>query len=184
VTGAPIAVGSTECASKAGGVKYTLGATSTNVCTGKAGENGSPWTAGGVLPPEQTETGTYLLTSETGTGSFSGYAVTNISFPIPLAEGVASNHTIYIKNPVAEIPDECENEVHPGVASVKNPEAEPGYLCLFNAAALFNMGEEFLFFRYGGLEEGAGTTGALLAQPPTGAEARSEGTWAVTAPEE
>ena len=175
----------TKGACDEGGVEVASASPAVNVCNGlegQPGETGEPWTAGGVLPPERTETGTYVLASETGSGTFSGYAETAISFPIPLAAQIESNHTIFVPAPSTSVPAECENSEHAGAASVENPEAEPGYLCVFKAAAL-NMEEaEFSFLRNGGNGEGTNVAGVTLAQVPTAPNARSEGTWAVTAP--
>jgi hypothetical protein len=177
----------------AGGTEYK-GATTDFVCNGKKGAAGNPWSVGGTLPSEQTETGTYLMISETGIGVYFGfYALANISFPIPLPETLASDHTIYVPT-TEEVPEECENEEHTGDASASNPEASPGYLCVFKAASSNMDQSEFLFFFNGGNAEGAGVAGTTLAQAPTAAAseppeegapppgARSEGTWAVTAP--
>jgi hypothetical protein len=51
-------------------------ATKKKVCNGEEGKEGSPWTAGGTLPPEKTETGAWVP----------------ISFPIPLAAKIMDFH--------------------------------------------------------------------------------------------
>jgi hypothetical protein len=116
VTGTPIAVGG-ACGSNATGVKYTLGATSTNVCNG---EEGSPWTAGGTLPSEATETGTWAWESN-GTN----YNVAPISFPIPLSTSAATAITVHYwrESDITHDP-EC-----PG--TINAPDAEPGALCIY-----------------------------------------------------
>lgn len=134
-----------------------------------------------TLPPEQTETGTYFLGSEEGNGVVFGAAVAAISFPIPLAEPLGEDEVIFIlKN--ASPPAECENTEHAGTASIENPEAAPGFLCVFEAE--FNATEHQLTeISKVTLAPGAGVAGATIAQEVTGAGAFSRGTWAVTAPE-
>jgi hypothetical protein len=161
---------------------------------GEKGAKGDPWSVGGVLPSEQTETGVYLIASETGYGLFNGYVIGAISFPIPLAGPIAATNTIFVSNPGSEVPEKCENEEHAGDAGFENPEASPGYLCVFQAS-LLNMAsgkepEEVVFLKNGGSNEGASVAGTTIAQVPTEAAhegspppgARAEGTWAVTAP--
>ncbi|HMJ72397.1 MAG TPA: hypothetical protein VK471_03415 [Solirubrobacterales bacterium] len=180
-TGSKGPIGGVTC--NEGGLEVKSASATTLVCNGKKGATGSPWTAGGVLPTEQTETGTYLIGSETGTGTFVGYAQATISFPIPLPAQLASSHTIYNADPGTEVDEKCESEDHPGNAGVENPEASPGYLCVFKAAASNMTEAEFVFLRNGGNGEGAGVAGTTLNQAPaTEAAARNEGTWAVTAP--
>jgi hypothetical protein len=178
-----------------GGVEVQSTSAPTFVCNGEEGEqgtpgeNGSPWTAGGTLPPNQTETGAYSLDSESGSGSFSGYAATSISFPIPLAAEIGASNTIYVPelpfSPPA--PEDCQNPDHTGAASVSNPEAKPGFLCVFEGQRTF-METEMIFYKPSGASEGAGVSGATLLQHPadpdnpTEPEAHSTGSWAVTAP--
>jgi hypothetical protein len=96
VTGEPIASGG-ACGTGVTGVKYTLNATSTNVCNGKngtpgppgapgdPGPAGSPWTAGGTLPSGSTETGSWLGTTNAAEkGNFV------LTFPIPLAAPITT----------------------------------------------------------------------------------------------
>lgn len=133
VAGAPIPVGSTECSSKAGGVKYTLGATSTNVCNG---EKGSPWTAGGFLPAGQTLTGTWAA-GRGGTGA----ATQNvpISFPLPLEEAPELVFVWMTEGPFAtpftgeELTELQEEGAQFGCPGIINgvPTADPGKLCVY-----------------------------------------------------
>jgi Collagen triple helix repeat (20 copies) len=154
------------------------------VCNGEEGPEGSPWTAGGTLPPGKTETGTYLISSETGDGTFSGYAQTTISFPIPLAEGIPGpSNTLYVPS-FGTVPADCENTENPGTAGPANPEAAPGFLCVFESLATnMNTGgpEPMPIFSPSSVE-GAGVSGAVLLQEPTAPEASAKGSWAVTAP--
>jgi len=81
---------------------------------GPEGPEGSPWTAGGVLPSEETETGTWAYGFSKEPLTF-----TAISFPIPLASA-----------PSPEILGEGETSANcPGPA--EEPSAEPGHLCIY-----------------------------------------------------
>jgi hypothetical protein len=186
VTIAKLNPGNANCPE--GGTEFKAGAGSpTFACNGEEGQQGgegSPWTDGGTLPPKATETGTYLLFSETGSGVFDGfgYAVANISFTIPLAAAIDSAHTIYIPNAALSVPAECENTDQAGLASESNPEADPGYLCIYKRIAAHVNGAEMEILKPGLDGNGAGKVGAMLAQEVTAPEARGEGTWAVTSP--
>jgi hypothetical protein len=154
------------------------------VCNGEQGEPGEPWTAGGTLPPGATETGAYSIVSTSGEGTHFGYEQTAISFPIPLAAELNSSHTIFVPQPPPPaqpvVPAECENSEHEGLASANNPEASPGFLCVFEGnSAGFNTTEMPIYNPL--LSEGAGVMGAILFQKPTGPEAWAQGSWAVTA---
>lgn len=136
------------------------------------GAEGSPWTAGGTLPSKATETGawTLFLDNEAGIGA------TAISFPIPLAADLAAEKVIM--NPATGAAGaNCENAEHPGTASVSNPEAKSGFLCVYqkvepalNPAIL--RADTFGF--------GASKTGALLFKSEGAPFDWGSGTWAVT----
>jgi hypothetical protein len=153
--------------------------------TGAKGANGSPWTAGGVLPPEATETGTYQIASVTGAPTYAGeFIAGNISFPIPLSAPLDSKHTIFVSEK-EKAPAECENAEHPGAASVANPEAGPGYLCVFEGRS-FGLKHEMFFALPSAAGEGALVSGTIILQPVFNPgkpepETQGEGTWAVTA---
>jgi hypothetical protein len=169
------------------GVKYTLGASSTNVCNGKNGANGTTgFTA--TLPSEQTETGTYFLAGNGGKGPYLGLATTPISIPIPLEAAIGETNTHFITK--GGDASACENEGHPGEPSSGNPEAPPGVLCVFEAGlssfVAWTDPVEFVNMSTA-VGSGAGTTGTMLARelpadPVEAAEVFSYGTWAVTAP--
>jgi hypothetical protein len=169
-----------------GGSKFVSASGVTYACNGKEGTEGpqgppgEPWTELGTLPPGETETGTYLITSEGTPTRFGESAVTNISFSIPLADSIAESHTIFVP-PNTLVQPECENAEHPGAAELANPEAAPGYLCVFGGEAInVQEGVEFLTVASG---PGAGVSGTMLAQRLVEeAPARSQGSWAVTAP--
>ena len=92
-----------------GGTKVSAGASSANVCNGEAGEQGeegSPWTAGGVLPPEATETGAYVITSEIGNRRPSGIRRGEHLVPDPAAggAGLRPHHPGSRRRPERRIP--------------------------------------------------------------------------------
>ena len=167
VTGAPIAAGGV-CGPKTG-VKYTLSATSTNVCNGLDGESGFT----DVLPPEKTETGVWG-----GLLNFTASEVKEIqraSFNIPLESAPTVN--LIQKNGTAN-PGNIAN--CPGSAA--DPEAKPGNFCAYAITAAED--EE-------GYGLGGGTMTTLKAFPQgvifqttTPGSSAFAGTWAVTAPEE
>ncbi len=144
---------------------------------GVAGKEGSPWTVGGVLPPEQTETGTWVLYAPEKAAS----ALTAISFPIRLAKELGEKEVHYV--PSGGNGTTCNG-------SANAPTAEPGNLCVYQGA---NSGfdqnvsglAEALILTSDRFEFGANTTGAHLAVTPEAGSTSSEayGTWAVTAPE-
>jgi Collagen triple helix repeat (20 copies) len=175
--------GNANCAE--GGAEFKVGAGSpTFACNGEEGtqgEEGSPWTDGGTLPPKATETGTYFVGSPTGEGTYFGGAVELgfISFPIPLPGPIANDH-IKLVTTSAPAPAECENAEHTGAAGFKNPEAQPGYLCVFQAEKENMTHVGFITPGFG--EEVALPSGVLVAYEITAPLARAEGTWAVTAP--
>jgi hypothetical protein len=144
---------------------------------GDPGAEGSPWTAGGTLPSKKTETGSWSLQTHGN-----GRGVTSISFTLPLASGLDSEHVFFIE-PEGEEPVNC-----PGTP--EEPKAVAGVLCVYTAAPFTGELSEplikdssKLFFA----GAGAGTAGALIfLSPPEEAEATAAGTaygtWAVTAP--
>jgi hypothetical protein len=169
-----------------GGSKFVSASGTTYACNGMEGEEGQPgdpgdpWTAGGVLPPEATETGAFMLGSETKSGVYAGSALSAISFPIPLKSGLDESHIIYTYE--GPWPANCENADHAGNASPANPEASPGYLCIYRGAGVgFENTMEFVSPSGG---QGTGVSGvALLSEPndtPNGNY--MTGSWAVTAP--
>lgn len=205
------------------------------ICTG---EEGSPWTAGGVLPSKKTETGMFAASGKENTKAA-------LSFPIPLAvgtvipgskaivnasagegdisttteptkitnvvlskgrfevggpisgEGISlgtkitaksgsftptSKGTLTLSQPVTEtkvgaqiaqsVLPECDNGEGPE-PEVSNPEADPGYLCLFYSSGLAPSISPIAF-----------GPGAQMSWSPTFAEVspNRQGSFAVTAP--
>lgn len=181
VTATPIDSGEPECEERGGvEVKQEGAGSGTEICNGA---EGSPWTDGGTLPSGSTETGVFNMSA---VGAPVGeFEYEPISFSIPLEHGLTEDHTIYVALP-ATIPAECQNPQHQGSASVENPEASPGYLCVFaETPANFEFGG---FGTPGGVEgpggnnSGATNAGTLLLQVVEASPARASGAWAVTAP--
>jgi len=120
---------------------------------GLEGFEGSPWTAGGVLPSGATETGGWSYGQSTAS-----LILTSISFNIPLEEAPAERILA-----AGESTTEC-----PG--SVANPEAEPGFLCIYLQEGVAPDAAE------------AETWGATLAKiNVANLSIQGLGSWAVTA---
>jgi hypothetical protein len=173
-----VPVGEFECEEQGGVIIQAEGASSgTEICNGENGREGSPWTAGGTLPSEKTETGSWGWTG--GFGTETGFSP--ISFPIPLEAGIAAAnaHIVAIAGPV---PLEC-NDGEGVPPSALHPEAAPGQFCLFLAGKNEIAAIEILTpGEFGsGPVVASGTIIELEAvEGVKGASAR--GTWAVTAP--
>jgi Collagen triple helix repeat (20 copies) len=175
VTSKTLAQGDKHCG--AGGSEFNAGASATFAC------NGSPWTAGGVLPKGATETGTWVdANSETPNKPTS----VSISFPVPLKEAPVPH---YIE------PEELENPPAGCKGTPAKPEAEPGNLCVFAAFSPKDSNlEEPKFSNPGIYLTKAGLQGSGEASPYgtilllhvkatiTGifGETAGRGTWAVT----
>jgi hypothetical protein len=159
---------------KAGGTEFTAGASKTFACTGN---EGSPWTAGGVLPSEQSEKGEWGTTFNAVEGdSIQEEVYAPISFTIPLNETTVT-HVIESGETGGGSGTGC-----PATSSVENPEAEPGNLCIFVAHESRDS-EKRLVSNDETSEIGvAGKVGARVVIIPTDPGAgRVSGTWAVTA---
>jgi hypothetical protein len=156
------------------------GAPGVDGANGAPGAPGSPWTAGGTLPVGATETGSWELPAGPA-GS-----TTAVSFPIPLAAELDNGHFFYVPKGGTP-PAECENAAHAGTASPANPEAEPGYFCIYAAAGSIEANVAFVSHKsateafIGNI--GASTSGAILLAAATvtgGQLGYFGGTWAVT----
>ena len=172
VTGTPIASGG-ACGTETG-VKYTLSATSTNICNGKTGFTDT-------LPSGKTETGTWAL-SETSLG-FNG-AFASISFPIPLAAAGPEHSAEVFKQ--HETDEEEFTTNCPG--TVGNPKAAKGFLCVYTLFEHLEHATNILEARSPtGTHLAYGPSGAILSVAfmegePDLAVAEVYGSWAVTAP--
>ena len=87
-----------------------------------------------------------------------------ISFSIPLAAELDNAHVIKISPTTTPIPAGCENAAHSGTASISNPEAAPGFLCVY-AGTFSPKGTLTSIYKpqgVGELIEGASKAGAVL----------------------
>jgi hypothetical protein len=163
-----IAAGEAECEERGGvAVGVEGSALSKEVCNG---EEGSPWTAGGILPSGATETGVFSgFFNEVAEieGEKVGNALVPLSFPIPLGEPL-DNESVHVA-PAGN----CT-----GTAAA--PTAEPGELCVYVAEG--GQPLESITAPIEGGEVGASTSGATLAILLGPANSPLKGTFAVTAP--
>ena len=156
-----VAEGSTVCEPN-GGVIYEVegsGAEST-VCNGA---EGSPWTAGGTLPPGATETGAWATMRGEGTE-----VPTAIEFPVKLAAGLAPAH-VYVPGK-AGFGTTC-------TGGPDNPSAPPGTLCVYQGELVGATSPQV--WHTGGGAEGASPPGAILYWN-LAAEGFATGSYAVT----
>lgn len=147
------------------------------VCSSAGGGGGLPETLGSG----ETETGSWSLPAGSAGSTFA------VSFPVPLAAELDESHWKYVPKEGTP-PAECENEAHAGSASPANPEADPGYICVY--AATGSIGSNLLAVRKSTADAfvgggGASKAGAILLAGETvtgGGAGYFAGTWAVTAP--
>jgi hypothetical protein len=175
VSSTTLAAGEDGCVR--GGVKLTVGGKETPICNGEKGKQGTagaeglegqPWVPNNTLPAGATEKGTW------GTGGTSGnYLIAPISFNIPLA--AAPKFTI-IKEGEKGTGKTGAGEGCPESSEAEKPEAEPGYLCIFE--------QELHVVQEVGLIT-LGSMGVSLYVKPSNETqgAYAYGSWAVTAPE-
>jgi hypothetical protein len=200
VTSAPLGVGDEHC--KAGGSEFSSASGPSYACNGKEGKEGkegSPWTVGGTLPPEKTETGSWAI-GVTPFGVSSARVLVPLSFPIPLkerlnGEGCEEERATRTKPCHVHFINEGGEEVdifHGGaiagaatecgtpIGTAAEPKASPGNLCVYMAHNTGDAG--------GGIDEpgstraepGASTTGAVLKIAVNEEGSEAWGTWAVT----
>lgn len=167
-----VLAGAAGCGTPGGSTVQVEGqpGTAQEVCNG---DEGSPWTAGGVLPPEKTETG--LIG---GRGSSAG--MIPISFSIPLPAVLDASH-VKIVNVGDTVPTECAG------GTVASPKAAPGYLCAYNSAfseisATEVQAKLINVFNPVANIGGAATTGALVSTQAVETFDTIGATYAVTAP--
>lgn len=163
------------------GAKGDTGAQGPKGDTGAQGPKGDPWTPDGTLPAGATETGTWRFQIRGTTPE--GLELVPLSFPIPLSteDAEAMSFKAIKKEPV--VPDvNC-----PG--TVTNPQAIPGYLCVYASS----FGTNFQGIPTEGVKKltstgeasGVSATGALLAfssELLPGSDPEATGSFAVTAP--
>jgi hypothetical protein len=164
-----------------GGTKLIVGGKETFACNGKEGgegpegKEGSPWTDGGTLPSEKTETGTWAFGTYNATlPEVAQIQRVSISFLIPLATSTTANFVTEEDEANGTIPAGCEG------GSLKNPTAKPGNLCVYSQVNEITL-VEFLD-REDNNTKIAGGTGAEMIFKATGEASQGGGDWAVTAP--
>lgn len=131
----------------------------TYVCNGA---EGSPWTAGGTLPSGATEIGSWAA---------SAAGLVSLSFPIRLAASLPESQVKKIAEGGTP-PEQCDDGAG-AASSAANPEADPGFLCVFvtfgpTPTLIFKPGTVF--------GSGAGPSGAIAEVSGAG-----WGSFAVTA---
>jgi hypothetical protein len=192
------------CTHGQGGVEISSANGTTYVCNGEGeegnpGKEGSPWTAGGVLPSGSTETGTWGAHFE---GKAAGTVVSPISFSIPLNEALVEkvHYVPTCAGLAAGSLPECEEiKQRTGAickGSAEAPTAPAGTLCVYEGGSALPSGTLTLnvgIYPPGraaneeGSATGAGPSGALADVNYEGPEGSTEaaevqGSWAVTAP--
>lgn len=167
-------VGTVTC--EEGGVEIKSAKPATAVC------NGSPWTAGGVLPSGKTETGTWALSASDPEEFIPAYEP--ISFPIPLPA---------VGDVVRLTATQTETNAGTGgcTGTLAVPTAPAGKLCIYTELEERDLepgGYKNVSITGPGATAGPnkyGKTGTFLTSFNEGAELSYiyyTGTWAVTAP--
>jgi hypothetical protein len=152
---------------KEGGSAFTAGSSTTYACNGEKGKEGSPWTAGGTLPPGKSEKGVWSATIiENFENEVGGYVPISFGIPLPAAPTV-----VYVTEAEGSHAPEC-------AGTAAEPQAGEGYLCVY----VSNEG----FSKFNGTEEvtnvGAYLSlagGEIAGKPLVGSPVH--GNWAVTA---
>lgn len=167
VTVSEIPTGEFECEERGGALLEEEGTPpGVEVCTGKEGIEGQPWTPDNILPPGATETGAWAFN---GTEADTSGIRVPISFPIPVGLNLKAAHVHFgvadsggdFSSTVAGAP--CPSE------SAFEPKALPGELCVYANldGGLVNATFDGIF-RYNGEAPGATQSGAILGFTPTG----------------
>jgi hypothetical protein len=174
-----VAPGTTECEERGGALLKEEGSSAAGVavCTG---EEGSPWTAGGKLPPEATETGVWELSGEEGPAGAKLWAP--ISFTIPVAGGLEESKVHFQTEANFEHFDGTPGGV--GCEGSRNvPTAPSGNLCVYYAPPIVDLNFLAITNIGRGGSKLANETGALLEferEAPGGESPIAAGSFAVT----
>lgn len=146
---------------------------------GQAGEDGEPWTAGGTLPANSTETGswsvgTYFGPTMTPVEAIAKPLLAPIPFAIPLAQGLDASHVHFIGTGETA-PVGCTG------GTAEHPKADSGNLCVYAGGNEGVSVEKSIYTASGSNgTPGASTAGAVLAMMVLEEGAGAWGTWAVT----
>jgi Collagen triple helix repeat (20 copies) len=166
ITVTAVPVDEFECDELGGAiVEEEDGDPSVEVCNGEPGEpgkEGSPWTAGGTLPPGATLTGTWSFN-----GAGNGEQYVPIAFSIPLATGIPASRVHLVEGSGDAT---C-------TGTTQNPKAPPGRLCVYKQEVVGTSTEEIVTPLFAG---GAARPGALVFFTGTTATSYGYGSWAVT----
>ncbi len=155
---------------------------------GPKGATGSPWTAGGTLPPEATETGGWTMGDGNtvhigaGNGAIAELNHAAISFTIPLAKALDEHHVQ--SNPVGFPAGASTTETENCPGSVTEPKAKSGFLCVYTGEESEMEFPAPLASEFNGAERaGTDTAGAMLVNINIGEHSFGVGSWAVTGAE-
>jgi hypothetical protein len=156
-----------------GGVEVKSASSPVLVCNGKPGTNGTTGFTE-TLPSGKTETGVW-------SGAFSGVQYIPLSFNIPLAAPINGAANVIIVAEGGSDPS-CDNGTGaPG--SSANPEAAPGFFCLFIGALENTSVLTATLLNPETFSGGVGRTGVIFNVEAEAAKVGfGLGTWAVTAP--
>lgn len=169
-----------------GGAEIKSASPTVLVCNGKKGTNGTTGFTD-VLPPEKTETGSWVLAKPAALGA----VPVGISFAIPLELPLQASRVHFIGEDGEEVTFDFiteELKKQPStvcLGSVDAPTAEPGNLCVYtgNLVSAVAWNEKIKTLDSTN-SAGSSTAGARIEFVALSAEATGYGTWAVTAPEE
>jgi Collagen triple helix repeat (20 copies) len=153
--------------------------------TGAVGAKGSPWTAGGTLPSEKTETGVWG-TGSAGEGGSADNKFFPISFTLPLEKAPQGIFVPADKESEPGCPGRGGGSFPAsGAYTPTIPMAEPGKLCVYAGVFEEATFEHFYIsvFEEGSwyLEPGVGASGTSLDIKCLTKYCLAAGTWAVTA---
>jgi hypothetical protein len=164
-----------ECGDQSGVMLHSASGEN-EVCNGEDGEDGSPWTAGGVLPSGKTETGAWSATI----GS-SGTASAGISFTVPLSADIPPDHvhSAPLEGTLDPACDTFVNSPVPAIPPLGTPIPDAGHLCVYTGigvTATAGVPSKAYVPAPGAAEVGA------VVKVTGSADETAFGTWAVTAP--
>lgn len=134
--------------------------------TSLKGADGSPWTAGGVLPAGKTETGTWAASAPA-----SAFALSAISFTVPLAAPLDASHVHLYSD--ANFASVC-------TGTAASPTAPSGNLCVYQGGVHVNSPSTSVFNPTDSGAADAGVAGTAVLVAAGTSQATDAGTWAVT----
>lgn len=201
----PVASGALECEGRGGALLEEEGssAPAVEVCSG---EEGSPWTAGGVLPPGATETGTWAFhggtekvtvvteteptaTQEVTIGDTEAWVPFSFTLPLPVGKtlswvgsGAASNQVHFSGESNFSDFDGGGPEKLGCKGTAAGPFAPPGHLCVYLSPGTLEGASFTEPCKPGCGTNGSGRYGGFLVFSVTENPASAQGTWIVKAP--